>query len=42
MGVEDNVSLEILMKAKPDATPEQLYAKLEEVYAKVCTTPITA
>ena len=42
MGVEDNVSLDILMKAKPDATPEQLYAKLEEVYAKVCATPITA
>lgn len=35
MGVEDNVSLDILMKAKPDATPEQLYAKLEQVYARV-------
>jgi len=35
LGVEDNVSLDILMRGKPDATPEQLYAKLEEVYAKV-------
>lgn len=35
MGTEDNVSLGILMKAEPDATPEQLYAKLEQVYARV-------
>ena len=34
-GVEDNVALDTLMKLKPDATPDQLYAKLEEVYFKV-------
>lgn len=34
-GVEDNVALDQLMTLKPDATPEQLYAKLEQVYATV-------
>lgn len=34
-GVEDNVALDQLMTLKPDATPEQLYAKLEQVYAQV-------
>ena len=34
-GVEDNVALDQLMVLKPDATPEQLYAKLEQVYATV-------
>lgn len=41
-GVEDNVALDQLMALKPDATPEQLYAKLEQVYANVLNTPITA
>lgn len=34
-GMEDNAALDQLMKLKPDATPEQLYAKLESVYALV-------
>ena len=34
-GVEDNVALDQLMVLKPDATPEQLYTKLEQVYATV-------
>lgn len=34
-GQEDNVALEQLMALKPDATPEQLYAKLGQVYATV-------
>lgn len=34
-GVEDNVALEQLMRQRPDATPEQLRAKLEQVYADV-------
>lgn len=34
-GREDNHCLDILMKGKPDATPEQLYAKLEQIYATV-------
>lgn len=37
-GVEDNVALEQLMTLKADATPEQLRAKLESVYAKVLVT----
>lgn len=41
-GIEDNEALTQLMTMKPDATPEQLYAKLEQVYAKVLLTPITA
>ena len=35
--LEDNVVLDTLMKLKPDATPEQLYAKLESTYAKLFT-----
>ena len=31
-GQEDNVCLDILMKMKPDATPEQLMAKLGQIY----------
>lgn len=37
-GVEDNVALEKIMAMKPDATPEQLRAKLEQVYASVKAT----
>lgn len=40
-GQEDNVCLDILMKAKPDATADQLYAKLEQMYATV-TVPVAA
>lgn len=36
-GKEDNVCLDILMEAKPDATPDQLYAKLASVYANIFT-----
>jgi len=36
-GQEDNVVLEKLMTLKPDATPEQLYAKLASVYANIFT-----
>lgn len=36
-GQEDNVILEQLMALKPDATPEQLYAKLASVYANIFT-----
>ena len=39
-GVEDNVALDQLMTLKPDATPEQLYAKLEQVYASVLNAPM--
>lgn len=42
MGMEDNVVLDTLMSTKPDATPELLYTKLEQVYANVLATPITA
>ena len=35
LGMEDNVALDQLMITKPDATPEQLYGKLEQVYANV-------
>lgn len=41
-GMEDNVALDQLMSLKPDASPEQLYAKLEQVYAQACASPITA
>ena len=35
MGVEDNVVLDDLLKAHPDATVEQLTEKLESIYAQV-------
>lgn len=35
MGVEDNVVLDGLLKARPDATVEQLTEKLESIYAQV-------
>lgn len=35
MGVEDNVVLDDLLKAHPDATVEQLTEKLETIYAQV-------
>ena len=41
LGKEDNEVLDILMKGFPDESPEQLYARLEEVYATVLTAPIT-
>lgn len=41
-GVEDNVVLEQLMALKPDATPEQLRAKLEQVYAQVVAGAVPA
>ena len=41
-GMEDNEVMHQLITTKLDATPEQLYAKLEQVYANVLNTPITA
>lgn len=41
LGMEDNVVLDQLLKTKPDATPEQLYDKLEQVYANVLAQTAT-
>lgn len=38
-GLEDNVALEQLMNSKPNATPEQLYNKLADIYASVIAQP---
>ncbi len=41
-GQEDNVCLDTLMKMKPDATPEQLMAKLSQIYTALFTETAAA